>query len=160
MRRTLLIAVLALLASPAWADIFKCTDSSGHVTYSNVQTKGCTRLNLEPLTTAPPPRPAAKAPSPAGFPKVDEGAQKARDSDRRKILEQELASEQKALAEARKSLADAQEAQPTDRFVGSGGRPGGINQARIDERTQPLRDQIQLHERNIEAINKEINGLR
>jgi hypothetical protein len=41
----------------------------------------------------------------AGFPRVDTGTQKARDSDRRRILDEELASEQKALDAARRDLA-------------------------------------------------------
>ena len=40
---------------------------------------------------------AAANPTPAGFPKVQEDAQKARDTDRKRILEQELAGEQRSL---------------------------------------------------------------
>lgn len=162
MRNTLLPSLLGALSLslslPAIAEIYKCSDSAGHVTYSNVQSKGCVRLNLEPISTVPgggASKPAARTPSPAGFPKVEEGTQRARDNDRRKILDQELAAEQKSLAEARKSLAEAEIALPQERMQG-----GAINQAKVQERTQPLRDQVQLHERNIEAINKEISGLR
>lgn len=156
MRNALLIGLLGVASFSVHAEIYKCTDGSGHVTYSNVQSKGCMKLNLEPISTVPPPRStAAKGPSPASFPKVEEGAQKARDNDRRKILEQELAAEQKSLGEAKKALADGEIALPQERVQG-----GAINQAKVQERIQPLRDQVQLHERNIEAINKELGNLR
>ncbi|MBI2306054.1 MAG: DUF4124 domain-containing protein [Rhodocyclales bacterium] len=155
MRLTPMIGLLALASLPAQAEIYKCTDAAGHVTYSNVATKGCAKMNLEPISTIPAAKPAAKTPTPAGFPRVEENAQKARDSDRRKILEQEQATEQASLEAARKKLADAEEPRPEDRNVG-----GSINQGKLQERTQPLRDQIQLHERNLEAIRKELQNLR
>lgn len=155
MRRSLTMVVLALAALPAYADIYKCTDASGHVTYSNVATKGCAKMNLDPISTIPPARPAAKAPTPTGFPRVEENVQKARDNDRRKILEQEQAAEQKNLDEARKRLSDAEIPQPEDRNAG-----GTINQGKLQERVQPMRDQVQLHERNLEAIRKELQNLR
>jgi hypothetical protein len=151
----LLLALLAAVALPAEAEIYKCTDSAGHVTYSNVATKGCARLNLEPISTVPSAKPAAKTPTPSTFPRVEEGTQKARDTDRRKILEQELAAEQKSLEDAKKRLADGEIARPEERMQG-----GAINQAKVQERVQPIRDEIALHERNIGAINKELQGLR
>ena len=35
----------------------------------------------------------------------------------------------------------------------------GINSAKVDERLQPHRDKVALHERNIEAIQKELAKL-
>jgi len=152
--RYLTAVLMSFAALPAAAEIYKCTDADGRITYSNVQTKGCLRLNLEPISTVP----AIKAPpkpSPSGFPRVDENAQKARDSDRRKILEQEQEAEQKALEDAKKKLAEGEIARPEERVVG-----GAINQAKVQERTQPLRDEVQLRERNLEAIRKELQNLR
>jgi hypothetical protein len=135
----------------AQADIYKCVDPAGHVTYSNVVQPGCQKLNLEPLSTIPaPPKPAAKSDSatqpPAGFPKVDADAQKKRDADRKKILEDELAAEQKQLDESRKALAE-QEA------VRSGDEK---NYQRVLDRLQPYKDKVALHERNVEALKKEL----
>lgn len=156
MRMYLLMGLLALTPALARADIFKCSDKEGHVTYSNVQSKGCSRLNLDPVSTVPPAKAAPKTPTPSTFPKVEENTQKARDNDRRKILEQELAAEKKGLDEAKKRLAEAEaNPLPEDRI-----KDGGINLGRMQERLQPLRDQVQLHERNVEAIQKEINNLR
>lgn len=142
-----LVAVLALVALPAWADIFKCVDEEGHVTYSNIQSKGCRKLNLDPVTTVPPPK-ATKSPTPPTFPKVDNDTQKARDEDRRRILETEMAAEQRNLELARKELSE-QEAAGDDHGAVRGG-----------DRLQPLRERVTGHERNIEAIRKELGNLR
>lgn len=144
-----LVAALALAASPAWADIFKCVDEEGHVTYSNIQSKGCRKLNLDPITTVPPTK-AAKTPAPAGFPKVDNDTQKSRDEDRRRILETELAAEQRNLEQARKDLADQEAALPGDDRGGQ----------RAADRLQPYRERMAGHERNIEAIRKELGNLK
>ena len=155
-----------LVALPVQADVmYQCIDESGHKSFSNVKstTKGtrCTAMDLGPVSSVPPPPPpkaAAKAASPADFPKVDNGTQKARDGDRRRILEGELASEQKALDEARRVLAE-QEATilPNERMQTKTG--GGINGGKVEERVAPYRDKVALHERNVEAIKKELARL-
>ena len=152
-----LIASVFLLvtASPVLADIFKCVGADGHVTYSNMGDKNCKRLSLTPVpasasSAAPAAKPAAKAPTPAGFPKVEESAQKSRDGDRRRILEGELAAEQNNLEQAKKELAE-QEA------VRLGGER---NYQKVIDRLQPFKDKVALHERNIEAIQSELSRLR
>jgi hypothetical protein len=151
------IGLLMLFALPAQADIYKCADADGHVTYSNVATKNCRKLNLDPVgsTAAPAGKAAPRTPTPSSFPRVDDGTQKARDTDRRHILESELSAEQKNLEQAKKELAE-QEASvlPSERM------PGGINGAKVQERVQPFKDKVALHERNLEAIRKEIANLR
>lgn len=116
-----------LLASAAQGEIYKHVDAQGRVTYSNVPIKGATKLNLEPLTTVPPPRAKASTPSPAGFPKVDNDTQKKRDDTRRKILEEELAAEEKLLADATRGQS---------------------------------KEGIELHEKNISALKKELANLK
>ena len=71
--------------------------------------------------------------------------QKNRDGDRRYILEQEVDTEKKNLDEARKSLSDQLATAP------AGASP---------ERTQPTRDRIALHERNLDALRREISNLK
>ena len=36
----------------------------------------------------------------------------------------------------------------------------GVNTSKVDQRVQPYRDKVALHERNIEALRKEIGNLR
>jgi hypothetical protein len=147
------LSLMALLSSTAvYADIFKCTDSEGHITYSNQPTKNCKTLTLDPLPTTPVAKASkgASNPTPASFPKVDEATQKTRDTDRRRILETELAAEQKSLEEARKQLAEQEEIRNGDER----------NYQKVLDRLQPLKDKVALHERNIVAIKKEISNLR
>ena len=151
------MALGAILApASAWADIYKCINDAGHVTYSNVQQKGCQKLNLEPLSTIPPPKPSAKpgngavtAPTP-GFPKVDSDAQKKRDSERRRILDEELAAEEKQLEQAKKALTEQEAVRFGDER----------NYQRVLDRLQPFKDKVALHERNIDALKKELANVR
>ena len=108
------------------------------------------------VNVAPAPPPQRPAPS-AGrsnarsgeFPK-ESPADRASARDRqRDVLEKELASEQAALAKAKEELA-AQEA------VRSGEER---NYARVQERLQPYKDSIETHEKNIEALRRELNNL-
>ena len=155
----------ALLAAlPVQADVmYQCVDDRGHKSFSNIKSsaKGakCTAMDLGAPVTVPAPKAAAKTPTPATFPKVDDNTQKARDTDRRRILDSELATEQRNLEEAKKALVE-QEAiiLPSERQQYKGG--GGISGGKVEERIQPYRDKVALHERNIEAIQKEIAKLR
>ena len=152
----LCISGMLLAATPmVYADVmYQCVDAQGHKTFSNVKISApgmkCSSMDLGPATTVPPTRPATKAPSPASFPKVGENDQKARDTDRRRILENELAAEQQNLELAKKELA-AQEA------VRGGDER---NYQRVLDRLEPFKNKVALHERNIEAIQKELDKLR
>lgn len=151
-----LFFALILLPLAAGADtLYKCNDETGQVLYTNQKgsAKNCTVLSRDqPISTFSPP----KARSSADFPRVGADQQKARDNDRRAILEQELANEEKQLGDARNMLADQEgRVEPTEHNVG-----GGINGAKVQARVQPWRDTVQLHERNIEALKKEISNLR
>lgn len=154
----LLAGIGCIGVSLAHADVFKCLDEDGHVTYTNNKPSAkanCSTLSRDQRVSTVPGR-AANTPTPTNFPKVDGDTQKSRDTDRRKILEQELATEQKSLDAAKKELAD-QEAvpQPQDRNAG-----GTLNMPKMQERLQPYRDKISLHERNIGALKKEIGNLK
>ncbi len=147
--------LFAMVVTAVRADVmYQCVDEDGHKTFSNVKPSGkgvrCTAMDLAPSTSVPAPKPAAKVPTPANFPKVGEGAQKERDNDRRRILEGELAAEQKNLEQAKKDLAE----QEADR---SGDER---NYQRLLERLEPFKNKVALHERNIEAIQKELAKLR
>lgn len=144
--KSLLIALLLLPLPVAANTLYKCTDDSGAVLFTNQKTtrKGCTVLSYQ----APPaasgssatrPR-AAATPTPGDFPRVSGTEQKVRDNDRRAILDKELANELQNADKARKALQDA------------GSQPA--------ERLQPLRDTLALHERNVESLKKELGNLR
>jgi hypothetical protein len=151
--RKIIVVGIGLLAVPlARADVFKCVDEDGHVTYTNTKPSPkakCTTLSRDQRVSTVPGR-ATNAPSPASFPKVDGDTQKARDNDRRKILEQELATEQKSLEQAKKDLSEQEAIRTGDER----------NYQRVLDRLQPYKDKVALHERNIEALKKEIGNLR
>lgn len=63
---------------------------------------------------------------------------------------QELASEQASLEQAKKELANQEAIRTGDER----------NYQRVLDRLQPFKDKVALHERNIEALKKEIGNLR
>ena len=146
MKRVLLVFSLALPLSAAANTLYKCTDDSGVVLYTNQKAprKSCIVLSHQSPAASPAgngvkPR-AATTPTPGDFPRVSGSEQKARDGDRRAILDKELATESQNAEKARKALQDAG-SQPADKL-------------------QPLRDTLALHERNIESLKKELGNLR
>ncbi len=160
-------ALLGLVALPVRADImYECVDSAGHKSFSNIKSSDksarCTAMDLGPLTTVAPPatqgpssggtptKPSTKTPTPPSFPKVDDGTQKSRDTDRRRILEGELALEQSALEQAKKELATQETTRNGDER----------NYQKVIDRVQKYKDTVALHARNVEAIQKEISNLR
>lgn len=140
--------VFSFCAAAADADIYKCTGADGRVTYSNVQIKGCKKLDLEPLTTVPATKP--KAARPADFPKVDAKTQKERDAERRKILEKELAEEEKLLADVKKEYNNGEPERRGDEH----------NYQKYLDRAKRLKDEIGIHEANLHALRQELGGLK
>lgn len=161
--RSLLLGLALTLPAAAQATVYKCVDDSGRVTYTNDRslTRGCQPLSSDlPVSSVPAARPAAKpaqpSSTPGSFPRVSPESQRARDNARKDILNTELQSEEAALEEARTRLQTEEETfPPQERNVG-----GTINAAKRNDRLQPFKDQIELHERNIESIKRELSRLR
>lgn len=158
MKPILFPALLVLPLAAAANTLYKCTDESGQVLYTNQKGggKNCAVLSRDqPISSVPAVKPRA-TPTPSDFPRVSPEQQKSRDGDRRAILEQELGNEQKALEDSKRSLAEQEgRIDPAERIVG-----GAVNQAKVEQRLQSYRDRVALHERNIEALRKEIANLR
>ena len=119
-------------------DTYKCATDSGAFSYFNVPGSNGDRR-------------VAKSPTPAGFPRVDPETQKGRDDVRRKVLNDELAAEEKLLAEARSAYSD--------------GAPVPLPEERADAekyraRIGRLRQSLAVHERNIEALKKELVAIK
>lgn len=156
MKRNVLLVtgLLALLAPPAFAEIWECTDDSGNKRFTNIKSeaKGCRLMEVKvPINTVPGTRPPTKAfESPKNFPRVDGDTQRSRDAERRRILEQELASEQKLLDQARKDL-EEQESQ----------RLGNErNYQRVLDRLEPYKKKVKLHEDNVANLRRELASAR
>jgi hypothetical protein len=140
-----------LLAAAVRADIWECVDESGNKRFTNIRSeaRGCRMLNVGPTNTVPTPKQPTAA-APPGFPRVDGETQRQRDLDRRRILEQELAAEQKLLQQARNELA-----------VQDSMRLGSErNYQRVLDRLEPYKKKVKLHEDNIANLRRELAGSR
>lgn len=134
-------------------NLYKCTTAGGNAAFFNVPdsaerpaprrasapgggngTIGAPAVAKEPVTTA-------------SFPRVDANTQKSRDEMRRKVLQDELVTEEKLLVEARGAF--------------NNGAPVALPEEqsqpqRYADRIARLRQAVQLHERNIEALRREL----
>jgi hypothetical protein len=158
MLRVCLLVIGALCAATSHAqqvtEIFKCKGSDGHWTYTNdrreAERQKCEVVTRQVNVAPAPKQPPRTAARPNEFPKESATDRAKAQSRQREILEKELAQEQTSLAKARQDLA-AQEA------VRSGDER---NYARVQERLQPYKDSVETHEKNIEALRRELNNLR
>lgn len=158
----------------AHAAIYKTVDADGHVTYSSEPARGSKRIILEPTTPAPSstpvPRQRSESSSPRDFPRVDGATQRGRDDTRRKILEEELATEEKLLAEAQQNLKEGEEKPEVFKTtIVVGKKPDGSpvtqevtrrNVAKYDAKIKDLNDQVELHKNNVEALKTELSKLK
>ncbi|WP_148714358.1 DUF4124 domain-containing protein [Chitinolyticbacter meiyuanensis] len=158
----LLALAVCLAPAVARADIYKYVDEEGRVTFSNIPQKGAQRIYVDSISVIPgPSKPRTKAsaggatrvnaPSPGSFPKVDSATQKARDTNRNAILQEELAAEQRALAEARQALADAETTKTAEEKQ---------NPQKYVQRLSRLREAAVMHEKNVAALNAELGRQR
>ncbi len=152
-----LLAMISLCSVLAQADIYKSVDADGHVTYSSTPIKGGKKIILEPLPTMVPPARSSSAASPEDFPRVDGEMQRERDDKRRKILQDELKTEEKLLAEAKQDLQEGEE--NPEVFKGKDGKTYR-NVAKYQEKIKTLNDRVEMHQRNIEALNTELSKLK
>ncbi|MGH8748593.1 MAG: hypothetical protein ACREU5_05760 [Burkholderiales bacterium] len=155
MFRNTALALLALgfTAAAAHADMYRCEiPGSNSPLYTNdardTQGKKCTVLSREISVVPAQPRNAAR-PSSQGFPSESSAARASAKERQQAILEKELAREEDMLEKAQKAL-DEQEA------VRSGNER---NYARVLERLQPYKDNVELHQQNIDALRRELSNL-
>lgn len=144
-------------------DIFECVDAQGRKSFTNTsENKGCKRLNVQPIATVPAPRvpmasngsnpirPAVDQRS-AGFPRVEAETQRARDNDRKRILEDELKAEEDRLTRLRSEFNNGQPERNGDETR---------NYARYQERVARMQEDIQRSESNVAALRRELALLR
>jgi septal ring factor EnvC (AmiA/AmiB activator) len=147
----LALGVAAAASARAQAgEIYKCVDARGRPLYTSDKRdtagKKCEVVSRE-VNVVPAQKPSAK--SPAGFPKESAGDRAAAKSKQRETLERELSQEESMLAESKRKLAE-QEA------IRSGDEK---NYARVLERLRPYKDAVEVHEKNVEALKRELNNL-
>ncbi len=155
----LAVAALALTAAAgasAQQDaMYKCVDEHGNTTFTNTgSTKGCTKLNVDPVVIPKLATPSSsarpQATTPAGFPKVDPSTQRARDNDRRRILEDELRDKEAQLADLKREYNNGEpERQGNER-----------NYQRYLDRRDKLKEDIARAENDIASIRNEIGKVQ
>lgn len=153
------------IAATVQAAIYKNVDANGHITYSNVPSKGASRLDIDAPSSygnatgnnaAGSPR-RAKTPTPANFPRVDQETQTQRDSKRKQILQDELEVEKKALAEAKKAYAEGESVPEVYRAAdGKTFR----NVPKFEEKMQRLKADVTAHENNVQLLQKELDAIK
>jgi hypothetical protein len=158
-----LIAVTAACAAASLAaraqssDIFVCVDAEGNKTFQNIgSAKGCKRMDTGPLLTVPATRVPQRASedrisvSPASFPRVDRETQRSRDGERRRVLEEELRTEEDKLVRLKAEFNNGEPERRADER----------NFVLYAERVQRLRDDVARSEGNVNALKRELALLR
>ena len=129
---------------------YRCTTASGAAAYFNVPNgngdRPVRRAPVTPASNASTP-PATASPPPPGLPRIDPATQKGRDELRRKVLKDELATEERLLLESRNAYANGAPPPSADEQR---------DPQRYAERIAKLRQSVQLHERNVEALRREL----
>jgi hypothetical protein len=149
--------VIGVLAAPAYAqvtEIYKCVDGTGRPLYTSDKRdtagKKCDlvsrEINVVPAQQIPVQRPSASRP---GFPRESASDRANAKERQREILEKELATEQQLLAKAQQDLADQESVRSGDER----------NYARVLERLQPYKDSLEVHQKNVEALRRELGNL-
>jgi len=143
-----MITLIGVSQVHADSDIYVCTDANGVKSYGNVgDAKGCKKVELPGLTTFPAPKKSAKAPG--DFPKVDESTQKRRDAERKQILSDELKNEQQKLSDLTAKYNNGEpERNGNER-----------NYTKYQERVQSMKDELNRTQQNVDALQRELNGL-
>ena len=149
------LLVLALgftAAGPACAQVetlWNCKDKDGRTTLTNqladTTGKDCRIVQQQRVTVVP----AAKAKSPPGFPRETETDRAASKTKQRETIEKELSQEEAMLADARNKLSQQEGMRTGDEK----------NYSRVLERLKPYKDTVEVHEKNIEALKRELNNL-
>jgi hypothetical protein len=149
--------VIGVLAAPAYAqvtEIYKCVDGTGRPLYTSDKRdtagKKCDlvsrEINVVPAQQIPLQRPSA---SRSSFPRESASDRANAKERQREILEKELATEQQLLAKAQQDLAEQESVRSGDER----------NYARVLERLQPYKDSLEVHQKNVEALRRELGNL-
>ena len=147
-----LAGVGAMPARAQVTEIYKCVDKGGRPLYTSdkkdMDGKKCELVSRE-VNVVPAQKPVpVPAPRAGGFPRESASDRAVAKGRQRDILEQELAKEEGLLAKARQSLSEQEAIRNGDER----------NYARVLERLQPFKDDVDLHQKNIEALKRELGN--
>ena len=151
---SLLLLTLGLTAAaPVRAQVetlWNCKDKDGRTMLTNQKAdtagKECRIVQQERVTVVPGNKGAK---SPANFPKESPSDRAASKVKQRETLENELTQEQAMLDDARKKLAEQEAIRTGDEK----------NYARVLERLKPYQDTVEVHQKNVDALKRELSNL-
>ena len=152
-RVRVLLGMVIALGAPLYAqgEIYKCPDERGKPLYTNDKRdtvgKKCEAVAREAVSVIPAARPNAK--SPATFPKESAAERQSSKATQRDTIEKELNQEQSMLSDARKKLSEQEAIRNGDER----------NYAKVLERLKPYQDTVEVHEKNVEALKRELTNL-
>ena len=160
MKRILAIALLgssfAVTTTPTLAQesdrMWRCRDKDGTTEFTNVKSstsgKDCRlveqRVTVVPSTTSG--RSATRSRTPAYYPKETPAKRASAKDKQRQILERELDQERALLENSKKALAEQESVRYGDER----------NYARVLARLKPYQDTVELHQKNVEALEREL----
>lgn len=142
-------------AVPTSSVMFRCTvpgEQSPLFTDDPNDVRGRDCVRLQPLRPNVVPAPPVPSKAADGRPpqRTDSAAQRSRDSDRRRILEDELAAEQKRLTELRAEFNNGEPERRGDER----------NYQRYLDRVERLKADISRSEANIDSLRRELSATR
>jgi hypothetical protein len=130
--------------------LWNCKDPSGRTTLTNQKAdtvgKDCRVVQQERVNVAPTPKPSAR---PANFPRESAADRQSSKGKQRETLERELSQEESMLADARKKLAEQEAIRTGDEK----------NYQRVLDRLKPYQDTVEVHQKNVEALKRELGNL-
>lgn len=147
--------VCTLWGSPVQAQsataVYRCDGPNGTPLYQNAPGKGCRLLDLPPINSVPAAKmPAASSTGSSGqSARVSSSQQRSRDSDRRRILEKELAREQSRLDALRTEYNDGEPERQGDER----------NYQKYLDRVERLKNEVAQATQNVSSIRREIDSL-
>ena len=154
--RPLILVVFITFLAPARAqvtEIWKCVEANGRPLYTSDRRetagKKCELVSREVNVVNTPPAKGGAAKSPGSFPKESASERTNARERQRDILQKELVTEQGLLSRAQKELAEQEAVRTGDER----------NYAKMIERLQPFRDSVETHQKNIEALRRELANL-
>ena len=140
----------ALAQTTDTVTLWNCKDKNGRTVLTSLKEdtvgKEC-RVVQQQRVTVVPAKGAAK--SPAGFPKESTAERQSAKAKQKDTIEKELSQEQSMLADARKKLSEQEAIRNGDEK----------NYARVLERLKPYQDTVEVHEKNVEALKRELGNL-
>jgi hypothetical protein len=131
--------------------LWNCKDQNGRTILTNQQAdtagKDCRIVQQQRVNVVPATKAAAR--SPTGFPRESQSDRAASRAKQKDTIQQELTQEEAMLADARKKLSDQEAIRTGDEK----------NYAKVLERLKPYKDTVEVHQKNVEALKRELSNL-